>query len=300
MGKAYVLYNPLAGNGRCAEDIHLLDGMISDEKVLWDMTASEDYGGLFASMEEEDYVILCGGDGTLNRFINQVTEEMLEREILYFPSGSGNDFAHDLGHQHGDAPFAIGKYLRDLPTVEIRGKTWRVLNGVGYGIDGYCCQVGDHLRATSDKKINYTGIAIKGLLFHYKPKNVTVTVDGVPHTYRKVWLTPTMQGRYYGGGMIPTPDQDRLNEEGSLSVMVLHGCSKWRVLTIFPSIFKGEHVKCKKQVEILTGREITVEYDVPTAAQIDGETVLDVTSLTVRAASPCGAKKELATQEAQA
>ncbi len=48
-----------------------------------------------------------------------------------------------------------------------------------------------------------TAIAIKGLLFHYRPTNAVITVDGVTHTYKKVWLVPTMNGRYYGGGMMP-------------------------------------------------------------------------------------------------
>jgi diacylglycerol kinase family enzyme len=46
---------------------------------------------------------------------------------------------------------------------------------------------------------------------------------------------------------------------------------------IFPSIFKGEHVKNTKYVTVLTGKNITVEFDRPTPLQIDGETVLGVT-----------------------
>ena len=42
------------------------------------------------------------------------------------------------------------QYLRDLPTVTVNGKHWRFLNGIGYGIDGYCCEVGDALRGKSD------------------------------------------------------------------------------------------------------------------------------------------------------
>lgn len=296
MGKTYVFYNPLAGNGRSTETLGALDSLIKGEKVLYDMTGAEDYREIASEISDEDGVILCGGDGTLNRFINQAPEALLGREILYYPNGSGNDFAHDLGFKQGDAPFSITRYLQNLPQVEIDGTSHRFLNGVGYGIDGYCCEEGDRLRATSKKKINYTSIAIKGLLFHYKSKNVKVTVDGVTREYKRVWLTPTMNGRYYGGGMIPTPEQDRLGAEGTLSVMVFHGCGKLRVLSIFPSIFKGEHVKHKKHVEILVGREITIEYDRPAAAQIDGETVLNVTKLTARAAAPVKAsvkEKEL-------
>jgi diacylglycerol kinase family enzyme len=50
----------------------------------------------------------------------------------------------------------------------------------------------------------------------------------------------------------------------------------------FPSIFKGEHVKKTKIVKVFSGKEITVEFDRPTAIQIDGETILGVTKYTAR------------------
>ena len=34
-------------------------------------------------------------------------------------------------------------YAQKLPTVTVNGKAYRFLNGIGYGIDGYCCQVGE-------------------------------------------------------------------------------------------------------------------------------------------------------------
>ena len=74
----------------------------------------------------------------------------------------------------------------------MNGKKYKFINGIGYGIDGYCCEVGDKMREEAVKDINYTSIAIKGLLFHYHPTNATVTVDGRKHTYKKVWLAPTM------------------------------------------------------------------------------------------------------------
>ena len=179
----------------------------------------------------------------------------------------------DLGKKPDGAPFSIKKYLKDLPTVTINGKSSLFLNGVGYGIDGYCCEVGDEERKKSDKPVNYAGIAIKGLLFHYKPTNAVVTVDGTKYEFKKVWLAPVMHGRCYGGGMFPTPAQDRLNPEHTLSVLIWHGSGK------FPSIFKGEHIKHKKNITIMTGHEISVEFDRPVAAQIDGETVLNVSKI---------------------
>ena len=155
------------------------------------------------------------------------------------------------------------------------------MNAVVFGIDGYCCEVGDILREKNKgKDIDYTGIAIKGLLFHYKPTGVTVTVDGVEYRFEKAWLAPVMNGRYYGGGMFPAPKQRRENED--VSVMVFHGSGKIQTLLMFPSLFKGEHIKYKKHVSVLSGREITVRYDQPRPLQIDGETVLGVSECTVR------------------
>ena len=277
MADTYVLYNPLAGNGQAAQAAKLLDVILDGNLLYSDMTEISDYKAFFSRVLPEDKIILCGGDGTLNRFINETDGIHITNEILYFPCGSGNDFAHDLGHKSGDIPFPVNEYLQDLPCVYVNGRKRRFLNGIGFGIDGYCCQVGDEIRRTSNKPVNYTKIAIKGLLFHYKPTNAKVTVDGVTHFYKNVWIAPTMNGRFYGGGMMPAPEQDRKQEDGGLSVMVMHRAGRLRTLMIFPSIFKGTHVQNKELVHVRTGREITVCFDRPVALQIDGETILDVT-----------------------
>lgn len=275
----YVLYNPHAGNGRGKDAACRLAELLAGNEVKFqDITQVEDYGALLESLPKEEKLVLAGGDGTLNRFINEVPDIARRREILYYATGSGNDFLTDIGGKKEEAPRDITRYLTQLPSVCVNGKCSFFLNGVGYGIDGYCCEEGDRLRKVSTKPINYTSIAVKGLLFHYKPTSARITVDGVCHTYDHVWLAPTMYGRFYGGGMMPTPEQDRLANPEKLSVMVYHCPSKLKALTVFPSIFKGEHVKQKKIVEILTGENILVEFDRPTPLQIDGETIPNVTS----------------------
>ncbi|MDD6301393.1 MAG: diacylglycerol kinase family protein [Ruminococcus sp.] len=283
MAKYNVLYNPLAGNGKGENAAKKLKELLNgDELTFTDMTKVSDYRALFASMPEDERVIVSGGDGTLNRFINDTEEIAFANPVYYYATGSGNDFLKDIGGNVGDKPVCIDKYLKALPTVDVKGKSYRFINGIGYGIDGYCCEVGDKLRETSDKPINYAGIAIKGLLFNYHPTSATVIVDGVEHKYKKVWLAPTMNGRYYGGGMIPTPKQDRLNKEHTVSVMVYYGSGKIKSLAVFPSIFKGEHVNHREMVEVLSGKEITVRFDSPAALQVDGETIIGVTEYSVR------------------
>lgn len=283
----HVLYNPYAGNGTGEKNAQKIRQIVTDAELkFYDMTKLDSYASFFDRIGPTDPIVLTGGDGTINRFVNDTENLSVANDILYFAVGTGNDFLNDLDQKPGGKPFSIKKYLSDLPTVTVNGKTCRFLNGIGYGIDGYCCEVGDEERAKSDKPVNYTAIAIKGLLFHFKPANATVIVDGKEHHFKKVWLAPTMNGRYYGGGMMVAPKQDRLNPDKSVSVVLMHGSGKLKTLIVFPSIFKGEHMKHTEMCKAFTGHEITVKFDRPTALQIDGETVRGVTEYSVSAKVP--------------
>lgn len=281
MAKGYVIYNPLAGSGNAQEDAKLLQIVFDGDLEYCDMTRITNYDAFLGGMEADDFLAIVGGDGTLNRFVNDTKGIDIAQEIVYLPSGNGNDFARGLG-ANGN-PIVITQHLKDLPSVEVKGKQYRFINGVGFGLDGYCCQVGDELKKTPGKKINYTGIAVKGILFHFAPRNAKVIVDEKLYAYQKVWIAPTMHGKYYGGGMIPAPEQDR--SSGELSLMLFHGAGRLRTLCVFPSIFKGTHVKHANMVTVHTGRKITVEFDRPTPLQIDGETILGVTKYTASSAA---------------
>ena len=282
----YILFNPLSGKANAAEEAAILTVFQIDDCITKNITEITDYKLFFAPLDKYDTVILCGGDGTLNRFVNDIDGIEIKCEVMYYPIGTGNDFAHDLGYSANCNPFSIKEYIRELPVVEVNGKKYRFLNNVGFGIDGYCCEVGDKLKAESDKPVNYTSIAIKGLLFHFKPTGATVMVDGKQYHYEKVWIAPTMKGRFYGGGMMPTPSQDRTDPEGKVSLMVLHGSGKLKTLAVFPSIFKGKHIKHTEMVAIHTGHNIHVTFERPTSLQIDGETFLGVTEYSVKAGIP--------------
>lgn len=282
--KYKVLYNPFAGRINDTSFYDELKNALPDDEIEYYDLTKIDYPEFFATVKEGEGVIIAGGDGTLNRYINATDGMEITAPVYYYAAGNGNDFWTDIGRKTGDKPVELAPYIEDLPTVEVNGGKYKFINGVGYGIDGYCCEVGDKLKA-ADKKVNYAGIAIKGLLFHFEPSNAEVIADGVTYNFKKVWIAPTMNGRMYGGGMMPTPEQDRLNAERTVSLCVFHGSGKLKTLMIFPSLFKGEHVKKVKHVKIISGKKITVRFDKPCALQIDGETVLNVTEYTVTSAA---------------
>ncbi len=267
----YYLYNSLANNGikpQTAPGIELVDAV------------GLDYVAYLKGLAPEDEIVLVGGDGTVNYFVNAIRGYELQNNVYLMGNGTGNDFLKDIDKQPGEEVL-LNPYLKNLPTVWVNGMERLYINNMGFGIDGYCCEVADQIKEkTPNTEIDYSGIAIKGLLFHFKPCHAVITVDGVKHEFDHVWIAPTMKGRYYGGGMNMAPDQDRFSDH--LTVVVYHCRSKLKALMAFPSIFKGEHVGKTDIVSIYTGKEITVHFSRPCAAQIDGETVLNVREYKVK------------------
>ncbi len=290
MEKYLVLYNKLSGpagsqaEGKLPAPAEKLRSILENGGAateLRDIRSVGSYDELFAEIGEDTRLVLCGGDGTINRYVNESGENGLSKDVYYYPAGTGNDFARDIGFDAGGGPVVINKWLKNLPSVTVNGKTSKFINGVGYGIDGYCCEVGDKLKEKSDKPVNYTSIAIKGLLFHFKSKTANVTVDGKEYEFKNVWIAPSMMGRFYGGGMNAAPDQDRLSEDRTLSLVIMHNKSRLKTLMIFPSIFKGEHIKHTGQVSVIKGHDISVTFNEPSPLQIDGETVTGVSGYSV-------------------
>ncbi len=259
----YLLYNPLANNNQ---------GESQKEEALKELKLNfgdlQVFNVLKLNVEEfkqnlkaEDEIILLGGDGTLNKFANNVYGLNLKNKMYLYKAGTGNDFIHDLQLMHekideNQKLVLLNKYLEKLPKVTINGVTTRFINNVGFGIDGQVCSEADKLKAKGKKKINYTSIAIKLLLFKYHCPDAIVKIDGVEKHYKKVWLAPTMNGQFYGGGMQVAPKHDRLS--GQLSLCVMHKSGKFKTLMVFPKIFKGEHIKYTKNFEMYKGKKIEV------------------------------------------
>ncbi|MCR5067530.1 MAG: hypothetical protein K6A14_05675 [Erysipelotrichaceae bacterium] len=277
----YLLYNPLADNSRGEKDAR---AWAEENKVECSFTSLldiKDMKAFFDGLDKDDEVILTGGDGTINRFANDVYGYEFKNPLYYVKCGSGNDFYRDNEKYVVDGRLDLKPFLKNLPLITVNGIQRRFLNGIGYGLDGETCRVGDIQRETSDKPVNYSSIAIKLLLGGYKLKKATVTVDGETRQYENVWLASTMKGRFYGGGLMVAPDQDRFDEENLVSSVTIYKKSRLITLMRFPSLNKGEHVKKSDWVTVRRGRKVTVSFDEPCALQIDGDVIENVLTYTV-------------------
>ena len=110
----YVLYNSLSGNGTGKTKAEEIKPFLSGKELVFeDVTKITDANAFFAGLNPDDELYLCGGDGTLNRFINNTDGIDIVQPLYFFPTGTGNDFWNDLGKKVGDAPVQINEYIKD-------------------------------------------------------------------------------------------------------------------------------------------------------------------------------------------
>ncbi|WP_368503789.1 diacylglycerol kinase family protein [Alkalihalophilus sp. As8PL] len=221
-------------------------------------------------------VIAIGGDGTSQEVINQLVDTGYPFSVI--PTGSGNDFARARGLDRNvrrEVDRIIGGRQEKIDLMKVDSKY--CLTVIGLGFDGVVAQVTNQMGFKKWLGSFSYIISVLKVLRTYKPSSVELTIDGEYLQYDKVWLIAIANYPYYGGGMKICPNAT--SQDGLVDICIVHGQSRWKLLLLFPSVFKGEHVK-QKGVNILQGREIIVNADKQLIIHGDGE-IIGVTPITI-------------------
>ncbi len=98
--RALVIINPRAGVKKAKKDMFEIVDRLSQKgySVSAQTTTQRGDGTRFIKEygENQDLIVCCGGDGTLNEVINGVMDAGLKTAIGYVPAGTSNDFARTL------------------------------------------------------------------------------------------------------------------------------------------------------------------------------------------------------------
>jgi diacylglycerol kinase (ATP) len=235
--------------------------------------------GRRAVATKPDAFIVVGGDGMVNLGTNLVAKTKVPLGIV--PSGTGNDMARHLGIPHENAEHAIGVLLEAL-AVPARP----IDAGLVHYIDDetgrpasrwFLCVLSAGFDAIVNERANtmrhpkgpsrYT-IALALELARLKPISYRLTLDG-DELVTSGALISVGNATSLGGGMRVTPDA--VVDDGLLDVLVVQALSRVSFLRVFPSVFKGEHVK-DPRVRITRAKRIRIESD-GIVAYADGERI---------------------------
>lgn len=270
-----ILYNPLSKNSKSNVQTHKLVRYYKKNKIpfrLKSILKIEDMKEFLEKKQNFDKVILLGGDGTINRFVNNTIDYDIKQDIYLKSNGSGNDFLRSLKGNDKNPQYIF-------ETVSDAGNKTHFINGTGLGLDGY---VGYLIDQTKKKgQFSYLYNTLRGLI-KYIPEPITVTIDGEDYHFEKAYIVTMNNGRYFGGGMQISPEAKIDNDE--LDVIVVHTINKLLILPIFFTIYLGKHTKFKKYVFHKKGKVIKATFTTPQIQQADGENYYDITSLEVKSA----------------
>lgn len=218
---AYVFYNPLVRNRELLEDLDALEFVLDETCVFCDMTRPETYEAQLFAIKPEDILVLCGGDGTLNRFVNLTRDVNIRNEILYYPGGNQNNVAKDFGRYRGCNPFPVTKWIQKPARIRIGEREGYFLTGAVF--DGLTKK-----RRTSGPDPVYTGSCT----------SCAVTVDGKTRIYDRVWYLAVVGGKHCTGGFAPDPKRNLGDEK--LSLVMICGCGKGCGAKLLRQLRKGK------------------------------------------------------------
>ena len=265
-----LLYNPLSKNNKGNITTHKLVRYYKKNNIPFRLKSIIKIDDTVQFLKEKDMfhnIILLGGDGTINRFVNDIKDYDLKPSIYLKRNGSGNDFLRTLKHQ-------------TINTQEIMQATFDnnqkklFMNGAGIGIDGLVLQYID--QSKNKGKFRYFINTLKAL-YNYQPTDSTVWIDGQKKIFKRTYLITANNGKYIGGGMKITPKADLSTDE--LDIIIVHTIPKWLIFFIFITIYLGFHTIFTKYVYTTKANSIKVKMPKPSIAQLDGEITNNVSTL---------------------
>ena len=283
----YFLINPASRKKKCLRTWKLIERELKKERVIYQVILSKSYDdvsniarGLTSDPEAKDVIIL-GGDGTLNAFLNGMIS-WKEIRIGYLPFGSGNDFARGMNittnYKEELSLILHDKRIRHIHYGIVdysSGRQQRFLVSSGMGYDARVCYEVDHSRMKAFLNLLgigrliylYTGVKhlLRARTFSgavYVDDELVLEDDHI--LFGSVHMLP-----YEGGGFRFCPDA--YPESDFLHMCVAAGIAKRKIPFIIPQAFVGTHIY-NQGVYQYKGSQIRITASQPQYVHTDGET----------------------------
>ena len=279
----FFVVNPRAGGGRVEKSWPRLREHLEKESMAYEFSLTTKQGEAYDIVKHAlnlgyRKIVAVGGDGTLNESVNALMnqpEAVFKQCVLsVIPWGTGNDWAafHNINAGLPECVLVLQQpklIEQDVGCVHyqeagVEKQRW-FMNFVGAGMDSY---VLENLRAGGGSRLNYSIVALKGLL-HYRSPKFKVSLNDQHQVLRSLMLL-VCNGKFGGGGMIFAPEA-KMND-GKLNYLSIADMSVLRRIFSFIYLFTG---RINKHPAVITKEisEITISADEAIIFQCDGELI---------------------------
>lgn len=279
MSSWLITLNDSAGKGEARRVLEELRPHLKRHK--WSYSVLEDGGrdsldNLHAikALDSGQYrgILIIGGDGTVHRVANEVMEADDPIPFAVVPVGTGNDFARQCGLNDLKGEDLIRLFNeRDPVRIDLLSVNGRYgLQVLSSGLDATVSK-----RARSTPKFLGPSRYLWAFLLTLSSKDSTcgrdyeISCDGQEMRCRAL-LVAVANGRNYGRGMLISPNSD--NSDGVLEVIIIDPLPRWKLLLLFPRIFRGTHIH-HPAVSVLKASRVRLRTE--SVIEMDGEAIMD-------------------------
>ena len=279
-----IVYNPVAGGGGSYKNIKRLLAFFEDAGVKVKLYSTKKGNHPLSEQNlmealKSDKVIIAGGDGSLNKFINQVYDllgdKLFDCQLAVFPIGSGNDWARAYGFspkpKRWFSTFLEGQTAKaSIAELKIKNaeQTHKMfaLNSVGIGVTGDIMKRLHKGRSKKPSKAAYLATTLISF-YDYDYPAFTISIDKHP---RKIKMLTANLGlnTTTGGGMCLFPQ----NKQGSdLGFTIVDKPRLSAVPALLWQLYFGNISKAKKTVKCYQPISLYICSDSEQCMEIDGE-----------------------------
>ena len=283
----FVIFNPASGRGRGRARIDLYRQLL--ESSLSDVT----FGATTRPGEERDLaesaladgydvIVAVGGDGTWSNVADRlVASERDDVALAILPSGTGNDFGRNFGHDPRNPEEAV-RVVADghERTIDVgrvdslsasehdpeRYEPRHFLNLIGFGFDIAVIDAAAGARFLKGELL-YKVTALQQL-FRFPGLDLSLEPAASDARDGQLLMLTVSNARYFGGGFPIAPDA-RI-DDGQLHACRILDAPPLTRLKLFNLAERGRHVSSDR-VEIVNDRSFTITFPEPPRFEMDGD-----------------------------
>ena len=284
-GNALLIVNPWSGKKNGEAIAASVRTELAEHQISSTVFISHSLEKLDAFIRETDLnqfttAGIIGGDGSMHEFLNAVLKHhpAFNLPIALFPCGTGNAFNFDIGcstvEMTLDCIFSQSISWIDVAEVRYADRTLWSFNILGCGLVAEINKMAEKLRIFGGAR--YTIASVIKLLAN--PVNAIEVKTDSSEWKGDFSFVLACNTRYTGKGMMMAPNAKLA--DGKFDILLVKSCSRWKLLKLFPKIFKGQHIGAEvliyeqsSSLSISSAKNLITNID----GEIKGETPLSFT-----------------------
>ena len=271
MNKVKFIYNPYSGENTIVSDLDKVimvhqkyDHVIVPHRICYENPISN---ALFDVDKSYRYVLIAGGDGTVDSVVNEMKKRKIDLPVAILPVGTANDFAKYIGMPQ-DVEEACNQILKSdvkkLDIGKINDKYF--LNVASTGLFTDISQKTDgNLKNTIGKLAYY----VKGIeqLPNFRKLKIKVSSDKVSFD-GDMYLMLVFNGQTAGNLKLAYKAKV---DDGLLDVIIIKAGIMKNILNIFIKMLRNEHLEDVEGIVYFKTNRLEIECFEDIVTDIDGE-----------------------------